>query len=339
MVNGSLVAIGITLMLANAGLARAVDPTLPAPHISLFNEENGRIAGIGVNRIQSWCSTVVDPTIDPSNKPLNGATVRFELLNFSMGSSFSFEGGGTTKTVATSGCGFACVAATGTSASGTGSCTIRATYVKPDGTDSVSQEGTIGLISSACTSNTSPDPVGTWGPFRDANGNPNSFGLTYRIETTHFVAESQQAFGNWNASGLASFTPIQTGTPNILIKDVIEQGDTSYARAPQDFDVGQPNYREIHINLEATDPCPRNPENSLGAGTLYPPASARHHMVCTMAHEIGHCLNLLHTDGDVIPPLSPDLGALMWTSPANWFVCGTDSPTWDEQQGMENNGY
>lgn len=303
---------------------------IPAQKITLFCEENSTVAGIKPNRLESWCAVVWDG-IHPD--PLVGANVRFDLQNPTQGGTYTFEGGGQTKTVPTNACGQACVAATGTSPNNNGYCTIKATWVKDDGTDGISTSGTILLSLISCPTNVVADPSLTYGPYRNAMGKPNSCGLTYRNDCEHpdIKAKSDLAKDAWNTSTYASFVAFGgSGNPNLSVKEYSFPSDSAYMRAPV-LNPQDSNSREVQVNLDACDPCPVDPSKSKGAGETYPPASARHHLKSSVAHEIGHCLNLAHNP--------TDHGALLWGGITVYFLCGIDSPKLDEKNGLLALGY
>lgn len=129
---------------------------VPADVISIFSEHNSIIGEASPDRYESWSAVVIDGL---TGGPKVGATIRFTLENSSQGGTYSFEGGGQLVEKITNSCGLACVAVKGQSPTNAGSCTIRATYIKPNGMAGVSITGIVSLKTESCVSDAHADPA------------------------------------------------------------------------------------------------------------------------------------------------------------------------------------
>ena len=126
-----------------------------------------------------------------------------------------------------------------------------------------------------------------------------------------YAAEIPIALGKWSATHRVGFT-INDSTPDIrFINDCATDPLFWYAQT-----TGTNPYL-IKLNRMYMDGHPLD-----NCASYYPPRPNIHHVVSTIAHEVGHALRIAHN--------TSDRSALMWPGVDSYFVCGTEDVTSDE---------
>jgi hypothetical protein len=152
-------------------------------------------------------------------------------------------------------------------------------------------------------------PQNGWGPL----ANPQTIRYGW---ATYFTDVALAAMNVWQATGRVGFARADDQHPTqIFFQDACNNLDPTYAMT-----ILGPSRRDIVFNPPNLDGNPKAPLPECRSN--YPPRNARHHLLSTAAHEVGHALGLEHNQFD--------RAALMYPGIQQFFVCGTSAPTSDE---------